>query len=161
MFKKLLIGLGAVFLLIIVIGAISGGGSDSTSADEESISGTNEDTAEPATEDAGDTKEPAKEEPAAEESKPAGNTVGNWTILNKPKFGQEYGMFKSVDLRVQNTSDSEDDPWLEIRLTNGNDLVTTFDCIGQTVRPGETTTLECSSLDDFRKFTDYEILNAF
>lgn len=88
--------------------------------------------------------------------------VGNWDILNEPKFGKEFGTFKTVDLKVKNVSDEDDEPWLEIRLTNkAGDLVATFDCIGDTVEPGQSTTLDCTSLDDYAAFDDYEIKNAF
>ena len=88
--------------------------------------------------------------------------VGKWGILNEPQFGQEFGMFKSVKLEVRNVSDSDDEPWLEIRLTNKKgDLVTTYDCIGETVEPGQKTTLDCSSLDDYAEWSDYKIQNAF
>ena len=90
------------------------------------------------------------------------NVVGNWQIKNMPKFKRDpFDMFATVKLKVKNVSDSEDEPWLEIRLTRGKTLVTTFDCIGQTVRPGETTILDCESFDDYAKFTEYEIKNAF
>jgi hypothetical protein len=89
--------------------------------------------------------------------------VGNWDILTaRPEFKKEFGMFSTVKLKVKNVSGSEDEPWLEIRLTNkAGDLVTTYDCIGDTVEAGQSTTLECSSLDDWAPFTDYEIKNAF
>lgn len=89
--------------------------------------------------------------------------VGNWKIVTKKvNFPEEYGMFGTVKLKVKNVSDSEDEPWLEIRLTNKKgDLVTTYDCIGQSVEAGQRTTLECSSLDDYAPFSDYEIKNAF
>ena len=90
-----------------------------------------------------------------------GNVVGNWKLLNKPKIKKEYGMFGTADLKVENISNSEDEPWLEIRLTKGRNLVTTFDCIGQTVRPDERTVLQCSSMDDYRPWTKMEIKNAF
>lgn len=94
--------------------------------------------------------------------KSAKGDVGNWDIVGEPNFGKEFGMFKNVKLTVKNVSDSDDEPWLEIRLTNkGGDLVTTFDCIGDTVEPGQKTTLDCSSLDDYAPFSDYEIKNAF
>jgi hypothetical protein len=87
--------------------------------------------------------------------------VGNWNILNEPKFGKQYGMFDTVKIDVKNVSASEDEPWLEIRLTNkAGDLVTTFDCLGDTVEPGQKTTLKCSSFDDYAPFADYEIKNA-
>ena len=135
---KVLKIVGAVFLALFVFGMIAGGGDDETP-----VKGAVESSA-------GDVSAAAD-----------ANVVGNWEILNEPKFGREFGTFKTVDLRVKNVSDSEDEPWLEIRLTKGDNLVTTFDCIGDTVRAGERTTLECFSGDDYRKFTDYEILNAF
>lgn len=88
--------------------------------------------------------------------------IGNWDILNEPRFGKEFGMFKTVNLKVKNVSDEEDEPWLEIRLTNKKgDLVATFNCVGDTLEPGQTTTLECGSTDDYAPFADYEIKNAF
>ncbi|GAA3820419.1 hypothetical protein [Nocardioides panacisoli] len=94
-------------------------------------------------------------------SKSAPGDVGNWDILNKPTFGTEYGTWKIVDLKVKNVSKEDDEPWLEIRLTNKkNDLVATFDCVGNTVNPGQTTTLQCSSMDKVAPYTDYEIKNA-
>lgn len=135
---KVLKIVGGVVVVLVVLGAIAGGGGDS----ETPVKGAVESS--------------AGEAPAAD-----ANVVGNWEILNEPKFRREMGMFTTVDLRVRNVSDSEDEPWLEIRLTKGDNLVTTFDCVGDTVRAGERTTLECFSGDDYRKFTDYEILNAF
>lgn len=120
---------------LIVMACASGGGGD----DDESVGGSKD-----------------------EKGGGGSGEVGNWDILTKPQFGQQYGMFDTVKIKVKNVSDSEDEPWLEIRLTNKKgDLVTTFDCIGRTVEPGQTTTLECSSLDDYAAFTDYEIRNAF
>lgn len=90
------------------------------------------------------------------------NTIGNWKLLNKPKIKKgQFGTFANVKLKVRNISDSEDEPWLEIRVTRGKNLVTTFDCIGRTIRPDETTTLDCSSMDNYKKWTEYEVKNAF
>lgn len=90
--------------------------------------------------------------------------VGNWKIeTKKVRFTKDaIDSFETIKLKVRNVSDSEDEPWLEIRAMNkAGDLVTTFDCIGQTVDAGQATTLDCTSLDDFAKVTDYEIKNAF
>lgn len=158
---KFLTAIGVIIVLGI-IGSATGGGSSEDTANTAVTGSTSDDTASSTpTEEAATAPEDdaTTQAPAA---KPAGNVIGNWAILTKhPKFGEAYGMFDSVKIDVKNISDSEDEPWLEIRLTKGNRLVTTFDCIGQTVRPGEVTTLDCSSMDDYAPWTDYEIKNAF
>lgn len=163
MLKKILIGIVALFVIGGIFSSLGGG--EESSADDTITATADEDaTSEEAAEDSEkDSVEPTKAEKRAAKKaeKQAENTIGNWYIMNKPKFGEQYGMFDTVDLKVKNVSDSEDEPWLEIRLTKGNELVTTFDCIGRTVEAGQVTTLECSSLDDYRDFTDYEIQNAF
>ena len=159
---KILTSIGVLVLLGAIFGGGSGSGGNSTKNVSERVTGTSDAT--PSTDEAA--AQPADDAttqaPVKAKAKPAGNVIGNWTILTKhPKFGQEYGTFKDVKIDVKNTSDSEDQPWLEIRLTKGNRLVTTFDCMGDTVRPGEITTLDCSSLDDYGTWTKYEIKNAF
>lgn len=94
----------------------------------------------------------------------AENVVGNWTIenFNAIKFTEEYGSFKNVPLQVRNTSDGADSPWFEIRLTDKKgDLVASFDCIGDEYEAGQGGKVDCSTLDDFAPFADWEIKNAF
>lgn len=151
---KILTTLGVLVILSIIFGGGASGGSDT--GGDNSVTGS---------QSASSSDDQAVSDSTSDETtsapKPKGNVVGNWLILTKhPKFGKEYGMFKTVKIDVKNISDSEDEPWLEIRLTKGNRLVTTFDCLSNTVRPGEVTTLDCSSMDDYAPFTKYEIKNA-
>jgi len=91
------------------------------------------------------------------------SVVGNWKIENMKslRFTEEYGMFKSVDLKVRNVSDEPDTPWFEIRLTNkAGDLVASYDCIGDEYEPKQGGTVDCSSFDDFGPFADWELKNA-
>lgn len=97
-------------------------------------------------------------------SKTAKNVVGNWTIENmaQVKFSEEYGSFKTIPLKVRNGSDEPDSPWFEIRLTDAKgDLVATFDCIGDEFEPDQGGNVDCSTLDDFTKFKDWELKDAF
>lgn len=92
------------------------------------------------------------------------NVVGSWKLLNREELKFEKDMFDEfaiVELHVKNISDQDDAPFLDIRLTNGTLLVTTFTCSGNTIRPGESAVLECFSIDPFQKFTKVEILNSF
>lgn len=94
----------------------------------------------------------------------AKNVVGNWTIENmgQVKFAEEYGSFKTIPLKVRNNSDEADSPWFEIRLTDAKgDLVATFDCIGDEFEPDQGGNVDCSTLDDFAKFKDWELKDAF
>lgn len=100
----------------------------------------------------------------ANKAKADPSVIGNWKIENFKtlQFGEQYDMFKSVKLNVRNVSDETDSPWLEIRLTNKKgDLVASYDCIGDEYEPGQGGPLDCSSLDDFAPFTEWEIKNAF
>lgn len=143
--KSILIGLPALVFLAC-------SGSVSTDEDKDSVGGSKDDKA--------SSQEGKKGK--ADKKKKSGNSVGNWDILSKPQFKEQYGTFGEVKLKVRNNSDSEDEPWLSIRLTNKKgDLVTEYDCIGRTVEPGQTTTLSCTSLDDYAPWSDYEIQNAF
>ncbi|GAA5118354.1 hypothetical protein GCM10023339_30780 [Alloalcanivorax gelatiniphagus] len=94
----------------------------------------------------------------------AKNVVGNWTIENmgQVKFTEEYGSFKTIPLKVRNGSDEPDSPWFEIRLTDAKgDLVATFDCIGDEFEPDQGGNVDCSTLDDFTTFKDWELKDAF
>lgn len=159
----ILVGLGVMILLFGgCMALIAGTANEIDKAIEESESITSENDTDSDTVTGGGDSGPGAPEPGKNKVKAApGQVIGNWKILNKPQIKQEYGMFGTADLEVENISDSEDEPWLEIRLTNGRNLVTTFDCIGRTIRPGERAVLECTSMDDYRPWKQMEILNAF
>ncbi|CAB4940394.1 unannotated protein [freshwater metagenome] len=117
-------------------------------------------------------KEEAKESTSGKQSvassddkkSAAKNVIGNWTIenFNSIKFTEEYGSFATIPLKVRNSSDEADSPWFDIRLTDKRgDLVAEFTCIGNEFEPGQGGTVDCSTLDDFGPFKDWEIKDAF
>ncbi len=146
---KIVLGivLSAILLVggcaVIVGGAANEVAKDQAKSDSESVGGSSSKTADKVTEE---------------------GVIGNWKISNMDqlKFTEEFGYFKSVDLKIRNVSKEADSPWLEIRLTNKKkDLVATYTCIGDEYEPGQGGTLGCSSTDKFGPFTDWEIKNQF
>lgn len=157
-YKKKRVIIPAILAVLILFGAVAGGGGseDAPVANETIVAGTDEPSDTPTDGDAAN--EPA--EPKAEAPAEDKNVLdGQWKVTNVPgkDIGSEYGMFKNVKVTVENVGDGADSPWLELVLTNGNEVVTVYDCMGDELAPGQTQQVECISLDDYAKYTKVEV----
>lgn len=159
MFKKLLIGLGVVFLLVIVIGAMSGGG-DTGEPDNAATQAEDGPSEEPTE---AEKKVSGTEDEVDERDEAGPMTVGNWEVIGKivPKAESFTGDFTTT-FRVKNTSDAADTGMFTVNVLKGDNIWASMDCAGPEVSPGQVGTVDCISTDKFRKgWSDITIENMF
>ena len=163
MFKKILIGLGALFLLFIIIGVASGGGEDNTASDTSGDTATETEEPTGASDTSGDDEIPEEQVSPEEEPKKGPMTFGNWEVQGKLKpKADPLGDFTVQAFRIKNTSDAPDTGFFTISVLKGNNVLATLDCSTSEIGPGQTGTAECFSTDKFKRgWTEIAIENAF
>lgn len=162
MLKKILMGLGALFLLFIIIGVASGGDENGST----SVTDSSGDTAseEPQTSDSDTSGDEVAEEAVEPEKEPKKGpmTFGNWEVQGKiqPK-ADALGDFEAA-FRVKNISDAPDAGFFTVSILKGNNIWATMDCSTSEIGPDQVGTAECISTDKFRRgWSEISIENAF
>jgi hypothetical protein len=158
MFKKILLGILAVFVIIIGISVATGGGEDEP---EDTTASQPEESTAPE-EEAPDTKKEAADTEVDEADEPGPMTVGNWEVVGKIKPEDDgLGDFTAT-FRVENTGDAEDTGVFTVNVLKGDDIMASMDCIGSPVAPGSIGTVDCISTDPFKKgWSEITIENSF
>jgi hypothetical protein len=92
---------------------------------------------------------------------PDAAVVGNWRVIGEPVVKPTYGDF-DLTLRVQNTSDTADQPFIDATFMRGSHILGTAMCDATNVAAGHVVTLTCSSNDHYRRgWTHIEYQNSF
>ena len=147
------------FVSIMIISAVASAGTDPATDNPDSSSSPKADGE--VKNDASSPEQPKPEQPAADA--PDAAQIGNWHLEGKPRLVQ--GAFDDFDLtlRVVNTSDEVDSPFIDATfLDKKGNILGTASCSGSDTKPGQVTTLSCYSGDAFDSdWATIEYQNSF